>query len=219
MIAQALAEWRLWKRLYLRRSLPAFLAFVALACLPSLFRPFLLVTGLGLLFLGLGWHYGNRWQPGSSFRRVAEGRAATDIVRGRCLAALATWSLHLLLVAPALCLSCSALALPLGLIAAWSLIWLSAFLLAMALGFLSSLILGTTDHLVGAYVLAAWILPGLAWPPARILNPLAQAWSLARGASAPPLIAATLLELLAAGVLLLAARRRIEGETKETHAA
>lgn len=218
MIAQALAEWKLWKRLYLRKSIPLALALLSLASVFPNMRLFLLCGASGALFLVLGWQCGNRWKPGSSFRRIAEGREPAGIVAGRALAALAVFSLHFLVAAPLLLFSLAARSLPASLLGGWTLLWLAAFFLAMGLGFLASLAFGATDHLVGGYVMAAWLLPGLFLPPALALNPLVQAWKLAQGLGVTTAFGAAVLEVLLAFAAFECARRLIVRERKAADA-
>lgn len=219
MIALALAEWRLWKGYYLRASLPIALIFLFAASIPTQFRLILLCTTVGLLSILLGWRCGDEWKPGSPLRDLAVGMSPSEILAGRLLAALAVWAFHLLVALPPLLFAVAILGLPAGVLAVWAFLWLASFALAMGLGFLSSLVLGRTDHFVGGYVLAAWFLPGLFLRPALAINPLVQAWSVARGSGpGAAFLCATLefalavLAFLVVGRLLARNGKREDGQ-------
>ncbi|MBL8967881.1 MAG: hypothetical protein JNG85_12815 [Spirochaetaceae bacterium] len=201
----AIAEWGLWKRRHLRWSLPAEVLLLAAASLPLRFAPFLLCASSGALAVLLGWNHGFCWKRGSSFSALGAGLPPGRIVAGRLLAGLAVYGFHLLLAAPPLILALSSGGLSAALLAAWAGLWLAAYAMAAGLGFLAGLLLGPTEHLVGGYVLAAWFLPGLFQPQALLLNPLVQAWSLARGGGPGRPVLGAALELLVAALAFAAA--------------
>jgi hypothetical protein len=217
--AFALAQWRYFRQRLVPRSAAVALAATGISAAFVNLAPFLLAVALTSIALVLGWSSGNRYASGSVSRRVLDASDATPptLALGEAAVALALWSFVLLLASPALVISLSRWAIPPAAVASCLLLLTSAFMVSNASGFLASLLLGKTEHFVGGYVLAIWLLPGLFLSPALAVNPYAQAWkAFGLGQALPPLAASAVFLAAAAAahagsVIAMGAERRDRG--------
>ncbi len=207
MTAYALAEWRLWKTISLRKTLPVIILALAAASIAPYLQAFLISAVFCAISLVLGWNYGRSFQPGSSFRLLSDGHSEKTVIAGRFLSSFMIWSLFMLLGSPLLVFAAVAWMLPLSVMVFWLIAWFSAFIMSMGLALLSSILFGSSDHLLGAYVMGLWLLPGIFLSAARAVNPFFQTWSFAHGSPSMQFLLGLILELiLAAFAFILSAR-------------
>jgi hypothetical protein len=213
MLGYLIAEWRYWEKGRLRPSVALFAGAGLLALAYAYLQPFLAAAATTAASLIAGWISANRFKRGFGQRRLlAEARLGGEaglgpasILASRGLVSLASFSLCLLVLSPAIAIITRAWDIAPARIAAALCLWLGAYFLAMSGAFLSGLLLGRGEQPAGAYALAAWLLPTAIWEPARALNPFVQAWAaLGRGELRGALLCAG-AELLAAALLLAAA--------------
>jgi hypothetical protein len=214
MTAYALAEWRLWKTISLRKTLPVIIVALFAASITPYLQAFLVNAAFCAISLALGWNYGKRFHPGNSFRLLSEGHSEKTVISGRILSSLMIWSLFMLLGAPFLVFVAVAWMLPLSVMAFWIVAWFSAFMLSMGLALLSSMLFGSSDHLLGAYVMGFWLLPGIFLPPARAINPFFQTWSFAQGSGSIPSLIGLACELGLAALAFIASARLLTAQRR-----
>lgn len=219
MTAFLLAELADWFLRRMRRRLV--LVALALGGLTAagLLQPLVAGMAVALVFLGLGWSEGNRYQSGLSSRRLLLGFPATApaLAWGKALSAIVVWAFTLLFLSPPLLLSALAWGLRGDAALALLLSWLVAYLAALSAGFLSSLVFVKSEGLPGAALLLLWLLSPLLRQALAAGNPFFQVWSTVKGGELAPLFLGMGATLLAAALLLSASALAIARIRKSSH--
>ena len=214
MVGYLIAEWREWETGRLRPSAVAFAAAGLLGLAYTYLQPFLAAWATSAACVLCGWISSNRFRPGYCQRRIllASGLGPLALVGARCATELAAFSLCALALSPALALVARAWDIGAPALAAALCAWFGAYLLASSAAYASGLLFGRSEHPVGIYALAGWLILPAFLPPLRSLDPFSRTWAaLGRGEALACLgcaareIGLALLALLGAS---LAFRRR-----------
>jgi hypothetical protein len=216
MFAFVVAELREWRELRMRRSLLISAALLGASACISLLQPLVLAFTASLIFLGLGWTEGNRYQSALSSRRLLLSFPAGSpaVACGKALSSLCIWALTLLFLSPPLALSALAWGLGARAILLCLLSWLVGFLVMLGAGFISSLVFLRSEGLPGGALMLVWLLSPLLYRDLAPSNPFFQVWeSMKAEGGLGPLagMGATLLAacaIMAVSALVLSGLRR-----------
>jgi hypothetical protein len=189
MIAFLVAELGEWRKKHMRKTLCLSAILLALIGLIGPLQPLLLALAGTLIFIVSAWS--ETLNPPSESRARPNVRAfpanSFEKATGKALSVLVIWLGIGLVLSPILAASAVAWGLSGETMAFCLLCWLSAFLLAASIGFVSELIFDRSEGLVGLGVYLIWLFSSFFIPWLKPSNPFIQVWSILRleGGSAP----------------------------------
>jgi len=159
MIAFLAAELGDWRKRHMRKTVCLAAAFLALAGLIGPLQPLILALASTLIFIAAAWSEGLNPPSESGFRVDPQTFPAksADISAGKALSSLALWIGLIFALSPILAASAIAWGIPAGTTLLCLLCWLSAYLLASSINFLSKLLFARTEGLVGLSLYSLWL--------------------------------------------------------------
>jgi hypothetical protein len=203
MIAFLVAELGDWKERHMRKTVCLSAAFLALVGLVGPLQPLILALAGTLIFLVVAWAEGFNPPPELSLRvdPLTFPAKSVDIAAGKALSSLILWLDLGFALSPILVASVIAWGIPGGTVLLCLLCWLSAYLLASSINFLSKLLFARTEGLVGLSLYLLWLFSSFFTAGLEPSNPFIQAWSLLKLEGGRTPIACMCAEIAAAAAL------------------
>jgi hypothetical protein len=182
MIAYLLAELTDWRQRRMRKTLCCSAALMAALSFVGPLQPLLLALASALVFIVSAWS--DSLDPQDDPYRRADPEIfrakSLEIAAGKALSALVLWLGIGFALSPVLAASAAAWGLRGEAILSCLLCWLSSYLLASSICFLSRLSLGGAGSLLGLGAYLLWLLSSFFSAPLEPANPFVQTWRILR---------------------------------------